>query len=153
MLKDLERLIEELVDHDVEVEIDDDFKYDVDGGGTVYYAINEDFNTECNLDWKEFLAERYNFDLTEENWFVMSILHELGHHYTIEYFSDYEWNKMCTVLKSDDRREVNFDHFNKLNERVATEWAINFYNMNPKEMKYFCSRINAELKKIKCANT
>ena len=146
MRKTLENIIKELTNYEVDVEYcADGFFYDVDGA--IKYTLNDSFYQD--VDWRQFLAERFGFKLTAYNWFTMSILHELGHHYTIEYFNDVEWNEMCAILDSEDSHEINFHHFNQQNELIATEWAIAYYNSNKAEMNHINRKFKKAFKKIK----
>ena len=119
--KELIEIVSDMIDNDCKVIAGEKgFWYD-QKENQITLGLNESYMD--NLDWKLFLKNEYNFQLTRENWFTLSVLHELGHHYTIEYFTTEEWNE-----SQHDYEDVN-DHFNELVEKVATEWAIEYYNM------------------------
>jgi len=118
MKEKLVELIEEMIGHDCEVKIGDTFKY---WDGVI--TINPEEGYMENLMWKKFLLKEYGFTLTHANWFVMSVLHELGHHYTIDYFSVDEWNKSQHPCENEN------EHFYEPVERIATEWAIEYYRI------------------------
>ena len=140
-------IIQDLTDHAVNIQYDEDgFYYDMDNGGTIRFTLNDSFADDT--DWRDFLKERFGFRLTAYNWFTMSILHELGHHFTIEYFTAEEWNKMCEVLDSEDPHEINMDHFNQKNELMATAWAVAYYKRNRHEMNNINRRFKRAFKKM-----
>lgn len=148
MSKYLENVIKELTDGEVEIEYSKNgFFYDVDNGGTIYYTLNDSFYHD--IDWRTFLNDKFDFALTPYNWFTMSILHELGHHYTIDYFDAVEWNSMCELIDSEDSHEINFYHFNQPNELVATQFAVDYYRKNKTEMNRINRKFKKAFKKIK----
>lgn len=146
MKKELVKIIKELTNYEVDVEYCTyGFFYEPDG--TIRFTLNDSFYED--EDWRQFLAEKFGFTLTAYNWFTMSILHELGHHYTIEYFDSEEWNEMCDELDSNDSHAINFNHFNQVNELMATEWAIEYYRQNKSEMNHINRKFKKAFKKIK----
>lgn len=118
MKKNLVALVEEMIGNDCKVEIGDTFKY-CDG----VITVNPKEGYMANLSWKKFLQKEYGFVLTHKNWFVLSVLHELGHHYTIEYFTVEEWNK------SQHECEHENEHYYEPVEKIATDWAVEYYKM------------------------
>jgi hypothetical protein len=147
----LKSLVEKFINYDCEVEIGSNFLFYPDG--VIVFTLGED--KEDSILWKQFLKEHFNFTLTKENLFTMSILHELGHYYTIEYFTAEEWNE--PELETEDNTALQMAHFQKPHELIATEWAIAYYNANPKLMRAWNHRFTCALrhygKKIKSLNS
>lgn len=117
-------MIEDMIDHDCKVEIGDCFMY---RNGVI--TVNPFEGYMQNLEWKRFLKERFNFNLTRRNWFIMSVLHELGHHYTLQYFTKEE------TLASQKSDSTEWEHYNEPVELLATAWATQFYMLNIKAMQ------------------
>ncbi len=100
-----------------------------------------------NEAWKRYLKAEFDFDLTNENVFTLSLLHELGHYYTWDQFDEDEWdadraheeviNKTMTVENFFDNQ---FEYFNMPTERAATEWAISCYNANKVAIRHWNRR-------------
>ena len=114
----------------------------------ITFCMDED--PTVNKTWKKFLKENYNFTLTAENAFLISILHELGHHFTIDLFTEEEWTEQATeeVLKGIDceSEEYRLAYFNLPIERAATAWAITMYNKYPKTMRAWGRRFTCALR-------
>ena len=70
--------------------------------------------------------------------FVLSLLHEVGHYFTIDEVDDMEYLKAqdikAELTDSDEDCKIYFD---LADERVATEWAINYINSHEAELKAF----------------
>ena len=68
--------------------------------------------------------------------FILCLLHELGHHYTIGFFGDDEicdFDEQKEKLGDSDKDFVTY--FGIPDEFEATVWAINFINTHPSEIK------------------
>jgi len=104
--------------------------------------------TEANSEWKKFLKESFNFDLTNENVFTMSILHELGHHYTVDLFTDEEWTEQATekALENVADSEYCQAYFNLPIEKKATEYAVSAYKQNETAMRKWNHRFNCAIR-------
>ncbi len=145
MYNKIAKLIEKFIGGDCEVKYSDMFSYEpIDEVITFTFGEDEFSNRE----WKKFLAEKYNFTLTKENIFAMSILHELGHHYTVDLFSDEQWEEEATEssllgLTGAERHQA---YFNLPIERAATEWAVMVYKENPKAMLAWNHRFACAIK-------
>lgn len=142
----MERLIEKFIGNDCNVELSDRFSYEPTDE-VITFTFEE--NHDSNVEWKKFLKEKFNFTLTAENVFAMSILHELGHHYTVELFSEDVWETEATEkclgdLTSSERQQA---YFNMNIELAATDWAIRCYNCNSKEtMRAWNHRFNCAIR-------
>ncbi len=67
--------------------------------------------------------------------FLLSLFHEVGHHMTIDDFSDWELKRYFNRKKvSKDNKQAYFRYFNSKIEKVATLWAIDFMNDNSAEI-------------------
>lgn len=74
--------------------------------------------------------------------FFLSLLHEVGHYNTIDELTDRQ-NAKCDEAKR-KLRTSDADakkYFNILDERMATEWAINYINENAERLKKLSEKI------------
>ena len=141
----LTRLVEKFIGKDCEVVMSDYFCYHPTEE-IIAITLFED-NT-ANAEWKQYLKETFDFDLTRENLFAMSILHELGHHYTVDYFENDEWIEQATEkalgdLTGSARQQA---YFNLPIEKVATEFAVKVYNANERDMRAWNHRLNCAVR-------
>ena len=142
----MERLIEKFIDNDCKVKLSDRFSYEPTDE-VITFTFEE--NHDSNVEWKKFLKEKFNFTLTAENVFTMSILHELGHHYTVDTFSDEVWEKEATEECLGDLSGVEREraYFNMSTELAATKWAVETYNSNsPKLLRSWNHRFNCAIR-------
>lgn len=91
-----------------------------------------------NQTWAYRLMTDYGFKLTNENIFIMSILHEIGHAITVGNFTTEEWNieyalkeKIGEDMTEENWFEMNQKYFLMPTEKAATDWAIETYRTNP----------------------
>lgn len=141
----LAKIIKKFIDNDCDVCYDKVFFYSPDDE-LICFTFDED--EESNREWKKFLAEEFGFTLTKENLFTMSVLHELGHHYTVNFFSDEQWEdeaneKGLAGLVGAERDQA---YFRLPIEKAATMWAVMFYNANPKYMQKWNHRFACMIK-------
>lgn len=73
--------------------------------------------------------------------FLWSLLHEVGHHETIDMLTDKE-NRACDKAKKKLNKRslrgeiVDLDeYYDMLDERLATEWAVDYANRHPKTLE------------------
>ena len=139
------KLIEKFIDNDCAVSYDKFFFYSPDDE-LICFTFNED--EESNREWKKFLAKEFNFTLTKENLFTMSILHELGHHYTVDLFTEEQWEEEATekCLEGLEGAERERTYFNLPIEKTATMWAVNFYRENKEFMRAWNRRFACAIK-------
>lgn len=117
---------------------------------TITFSLGADDAEDCH-EWKEFLAKKFNFSLTKENIFTLSILHELGHHFTIELFSDDEWNFQATeeyLRNINDYHERSQAYFNMPIELLATQFAIDIYRNHPRKMRAWNHRFTCAIRHL-----
>ena len=120
-VKRLVKVVGDMIDHDCKVIAGDTFMYHW-GDNAIEININEGYLD--NLGWKKFLKKEFDFDLNHENWFTLSILHELGHHYTLAYFDEDE------VRKSQHACRKENEHYYEQVEMMATDWAVSYYRLS-----------------------
>lgn len=88
----------------------------------------------------KFISEEFNyypFDM-----FLFSLLHEIGHHNTLDYF-DAEEITQSDAVKRDIEATINDDNFDEKCmeyfycpiEYIATEWAVNYMRRHEKELR------------------
>ena len=105
--------------------------------------------------WKEYVLKTFNYKI--ENIFMFSILHEIGHHFTMDDFPkrqlNFENRKVKKIEKalensnSDELdKKLNFEYFDMPMEKVATKWAVNYYKKHRLEINNFWKKFNKELK-------
>lgn len=138
----------------------DDFKCKL-GGNWVYYNHKNKVeftlleNEEQNETWLEWINNRYNFEY--DNIIMLSMLHEIGHHVTLNDFIlehkdlwEQELNDedtitmgLCDAMFEEQKKRLHFAYHSLPAEILATEWAINFWQTYPekveKAFKEFCS--------------
>ena len=84
---------------------------------------------------------------------MISLLHEVGHFYTLHTFSKmrletaHEAKKLIEeALKIDDCDEIYSLYFDLSIEKVATAWAVDYYRENMKRCEDFYSKFVETLK-------
>jgi hypothetical protein len=112
----------------------------------ITFTFQDDY--ESNFEWKKYLKNCFNFELTNENLFSMSILHELGHYHTINLFNPTEWEEQATemVLEKVPEEERIQSYFKMPIEQAATAWAVKYYNENELKMRKWNHRFNCAIK-------
>ena len=121
------------------------------GMDLISWADKEDQDT--NVHWKKWLKDNLDFELTNDNIFTMSILHELGHHYTQNMFSEEQWesesaakDNISDEINDDNYEDQQMKYFDMPTERAATEWAVQIYNANKVAMKHWNKRFMCAIK-------
>ena len=115
---------------------------------TIIFNLDEDII--ANQQWKIFLKNKFNFNLTKENIFTLSVLHELGHHYTENLFSNEEWERQASesTLTETDELKIQQEYFNLPIELAATEWAVNIYRASLDDMRIWNHRFTCAIKHL-----
>ena len=116
---------------------------------TLYYSLFID--EDCNRDWSKWLKKTYGTRYSRDfSIFALSILHEIGHYFTLDDFDETEAfagkEELIIDLDADteaQQTEKRFSYWNLPVEKAATDWAIDFYNSHKKEMKIFCKDCEA----------
>jgi hypothetical protein len=78
--------------------------------------------------------------------FLLSLLHEIGHHETWEVLTDEEISYSTEIknLIQEEQvftKETDFIYFNLPDERIATEWALKYIEDNTREIRAFWNKI------------
>ena len=120
----------------------------------ITYTLIETINDEW---FNEFVKERFNLSDTES--FVLSLLHEVGHHKAnsnidgdIYDFCMKEKKRLEKCIKKSDCTEeikkLNWEYFNLPDEIMATQWAVNYIKRHPKKVEKMWDNIYKELLKF-----
>ena len=94
--------------------------------------------------FNNFIEDRFGYEVT--NSFIMSLLHEIGHHMTDEDINDniYEFcfnekkridEEMQSAETMEDAERLEYQYFNLPDEIMATQWAVNFAKKHPKKVR------------------
>lgn len=121
-----------------------DFSYFLD---TQVIKVNllEDFQSDY------FMENAFNNGLAFDcPHFILAMLHEIGHYYTDKWLSQ-EDNRKCKRDKRNldgMKKEDNFKYFNTLDEKLATDWAIEFANTYKEKVEDFSDKLDYLLNDI-----
>ena len=117
----------------------------------VTYKLTE--NTLPDLWFTEFIKERFNY--TVKHSFIISLLHERGHHITDDSIDDviYEFCKtekerIETAMENateEEAKKLEWQYFNLPDEIMATQWAVNYAKKHPKKIKKMWNELVKEL--------
>lgn len=139
-----EDLLIEIVDEflkpfGIDSDFDSDFFYDPEDE-RVYFSII--ISERSDRLFKEYIAKEFNFNV--ENTFLISLLHEVGHFYTLPLFSKEEMkksyrdkSKIEKALEKNDDDATFSSYFDLDVEKVATKWAIEYYQTHTKRCDEF----------------
>ena len=96
-----------------------------------------------DLWFTEFIKERFNYNVRYP--FIMSLLHEVGHHKAndeitdaIQEFCENEKERITTEMETADEKrskELEWQYFNLPDEIMATQWAVSYAIKHPKKIK------------------
>lgn len=123
---------------------DTDFSYDIEEE-RVYFSIL--VAERSDRLFKEYIKKTFNFDVPSI--FMISLLHEVGHAETIKDITFKQFKKdrraknvlierLEAVSKDDPAYDVIFSEYFDLGvEKVATQWAINYYKTNKRRCDDF----------------
>ena len=104
----------------------------------------------------DFVKERFNYKPL--NNFMLSLFHEIGHHYTYDEATEsdiiYDFcqaeknrieNEMQFVKSEKDAKRLEYQYFNLPDEIIATQWAVDYMQNNKEEVKAMWKRIEKEI--------
>lgn len=124
-----------------EVSLSDEFSY-IFESENITFKVTETIEDEWFLD---FIKER--FDYETEISFIISLLHEIGHHKANDEIEGDIYN-FCTSEKiriskeledesipAERAKELEFQYFNLPDEIMATQWAVTYSKEHPQEIK------------------
>ena len=141
-----EDLLVELVDEFLEPfgcdsDFSSDFSYDPEDD-RVYFSII--VTERADRLFKQYVSSHFHFETPSI--FMLSLLHEVGHAYTLHTFSKMEMENahdakklIETALEMADSDEIYSLYFDLKIEKVATAWAIKYYKENRKRCDDFYS--------------
>lgn len=135
-------------------DFDSDFSYDPDDE-RVYFSIA--VSERADRLFKQYVLSHFHFKIS--NIFMISLLHEVGHAFTLGNFSKmeiktdhFEKETIEEMLDADDSDDIYSLYFDLKIEKVATEWAVNYYKENTKRCEDFYSKfvnaLRAEYKRL-----
>lgn len=95
---------------------------------------------------RAWIAENFGVKMNVSAYFLFSLLHEVGHHYTLENLTeeDLKYESFCReILSCSDNtpKEVNKAYFNLPAEILATQWALE-YMINNQE---WCAKVTRKI--------
>lgn len=124
-----------------EVSLSDEYSYNFESE-SVTFKITDTIEDKWFID---FIKERFNYEI--EISFVMSLLHEIGHHKAndeiegdIYNFCTNEKERISRELENENitakrAKELEFQYFNLPDEIMATQWAVTYAKEHPQEIK------------------
>lgn len=117
----------------------DEYAYHFDDE-SITFKITEDIEDEW---FTEFIKERFDYEVQYP--FVISILHEVGHHKTgddivdsVYQFCIDEKERIDEEMSTEDdpiSKELEWQYFNLPDEIMATQWAVNYAKKHPRIIK------------------
>lgn len=119
---------------------------------SVNFKITED--TIGDRMFAEFIEERFDYKVRFP--FVVSILHEIGHHKTnddidgsVYDFCEKEKIKLTEDMEKakteEEIRKLQYRYFNLPDEIVATAWAVNYCKEHPKKVETLWKKMETAL--------
>lgn len=158
-----EDLLVEMVDDFLEPfgcdsDFDSDFSYDPEDNRVYFSIIVAERSDRL---FKQYVSTYFNFEAPSI--FMLSLLHEVGHAYTLHTFSKlrletaHEAKKIIEeALEMDDCDEIYSLYFDLSIEKVATAWAVDYYKANRKRCddfyKAFLTTLQEEYKRLGVTN-
>lgn len=129
-------------------DFDSDFSYDPESE-IVYFSIL--VTARSDRLFKKYILDHFNFQVP--NIFTISLLHEVGHYFTLSNFSEMELETahlakktIQEMLKMDSSNDEIYTLYFDLNiEKIATAWAIDYYKNHTKRCERFYSKFLKEL--------
>ena len=104
--------------------------------------------------WKEYVRKKFNFRIT--NIFMFSLLHEIGHHRTMDNFTMLQQNTEESVVKKIEKnlahsksehndKKLYLQYFDLPMEKSATKWAVKYYKTHRQAINRFYRKLEKEL--------
>ena len=133
--KAIHTLFEELGYDEIECSLESEFAYYPTKERIAYSLIEMPYS---DIGFKEYLKETYP-DCPECSMFVFSLLHELGHHLTLDDIEDNVYNKCWQQKRRLEKREpktdkarikLQKDYCKIYDEAIATETAVEILKNN-----------------------
>lgn len=148
-----EDLLVEMVDEflepfGVDSDFSSDFSYDPEDDRVYFSIIVAERSDRL---FKQYVSTHFHFETPSI--FMLSLLHEVGHAYTLHTFSKmkletaHEAKKIIEeALEIDNSDEIYSLYFDLSIEKVATAWAVDYYRANRKRCDDFYSKFLQTLK-------
>lgn len=132
----------------VDSDFSSDFSYDPEEE-RVYFSIM--VSERADRLFKQYVSSHFHFETPSI--FMLSLLHEVGHAYTLPTLSklridaDHQAKEIIEeALNMDDDDEIYSLYFDLGIEKVATAWAIDYYREHRKRCDDFYSRFLSALR-------
>ena len=116
-------------DEELSVILDDEFCYDY-ATSTIHYGVflPED-GKQCVI---AYIKSEYDIDLSnDEDYNLFALLHEIGHHFTMDDLEDEESENellMRNLIQMiDDEKQANEVYFQLPSEMLANDWASDHF--------------------------
>lgn len=120
-------------------EFSNDFSYCPEDNEITFTIL---YSERADRLFREYIKSHFSFEVP--NLFMMSLLHEVGHAMTLFTFSKTEMENAHHAkeliendLKEEDTDETFSKYFDLDIEKVATEWAVNYYRSNSEKIEDF----------------
>lgn len=133
----------------VDSDFSSDFSYDPEDE-RVYFSIM--VSERADRLFKQYVLSHFHFEIS--NIFIISLLHEVGHAFTLDSFSKMEIKNdhfaketIEEMLNADNSDDIYSLYFDLKIEKVATAWAIDYYKANKKRCDDFYLKFVSALKK------
>ena len=117
----------------------DEYAYHFDTEKVTYKITDGDIE---DIWFAEFIEERFGYHVT--NSFIISLLHEIGHHKANDAITDDVYDFCLSekeriaeeMLTADDEysKKLEWQYFNLPDEIMATQWAVNYAINHPKKL-------------------
>lgn len=133
-------------------ELDSDFGYDLNDD-TIYFSLL--ITERSDKLFKEYIEKTFHFIVP--NIFIISLLHEVGHYFTLYSFSKMKLknahqtkelieNELEKITTDDPLYDIVYSKYFDLNiEKAATAWAIDYYKNNKARCDEFYSLFEKNL--------
>lgn len=113
-------------------------------------------------DWTDKVFNEFveiEFGLVNPDFFIISLLHEIGHYMTDDQFDTlddlYFWGektdnleKLNRATTEEEKKALEFVYFRLGDEYAATEWAVDFYKEHPQWVAETTKKVNKALHKF-----
>lgn len=113
-----------------------DFCYDPNSEKVQFTITMEE---EADKMFFYFISETFNYKV--KDLFLLSLLHEVGHHVTLDDFEDEEIsadrkikNRIAFEIDNDNYESKLLEYFNLPTEYAATAWAVSYMRAHEKEI-------------------
>ena len=133
-----------------EVKLSDCYAYYTNSECITFQIVDREEN-----DWfMEFIEERFGYKV--EYPFIMSMLHEVGHHMTLDDLGEYTY-RFCEEEKDDiehvlsysrdeeEQRIYEWRYYNLPDEIIATDWAVKYAMAHPRAIKRMNDKVMKSL--------